>query len=58
MPGVNIRKDDTVVQVEAIFAASEYMGQAATLVTVLDIGDRLRLETPGGGGHGWPDGGS
>ena len=38
------RKDDSVVQVEAIFAASEYMGQAATLVTVLDIGDRLRLE--------------
>ena len=38
------RKDDTVVQVEAIFAASEYLGQAATLVTVLDIGDRLRLE--------------
>ena len=38
------RKDESVVQVEAIFAASEYMGQAATLVTVLDIGDRLRLE--------------
>jgi two-component system cell cycle sensor histidine kinase/response regulator CckA len=38
------RKDDSIVQVEAIFAASEYMGQAATLVTVLDIGDRLRLE--------------
>ena len=28
------RKDESVVQVEAIFAASEYMGQAATLVTV------------------------
>jgi PAS domain S-box-containing protein len=38
------RKDESVVQVEAIFAASEYLGQAATLVTVLDIGDRLRLE--------------
>jgi two-component system, cell cycle sensor histidine kinase and response regulator CckA len=38
------RKDGGIVQVEAIFAASEYMGQAATLVTVLDIGDRLRLE--------------
>jgi two-component system cell cycle sensor histidine kinase/response regulator CckA len=38
------RKDGSVVQVEAIFAASEYLGQAATLVTVLDIGDRLRLE--------------
>ena len=38
------RKDESIVQVEAIFAASEYMGQAATLVTVLDIGDRLRLE--------------
>jgi two-component system cell cycle sensor histidine kinase/response regulator CckA len=38
------RKDGSIVQVEAIFAASEYMGQAATLVTVLDIGDRLRLE--------------
>ena len=38
------RKDDSIVQVEAIFAASEYLGQAATLVTVLDIGNRLRLE--------------
>jgi signal transduction histidine kinase len=38
------RKDESIVQVEAIFAASEYMGQAATLLTVLDLGDRLRLE--------------
>jgi two-component system cell cycle sensor histidine kinase/response regulator CckA len=38
------RKDESIVQVEAIFAASEYLGQAATLLTVLDLGDRLRLE--------------
>jgi len=38
------RQDDSVVHVETIFAASEYNGQAATLVTVLDIGHRMRLE--------------
>jgi two-component system, cell cycle sensor histidine kinase and response regulator CckA len=38
------RKDDSVVHAETIFAASEYMGQAATLLTVLDVGHRMRLE--------------
>ena len=38
------RKDGSVVQAEAFFAASEHRGQAATFVTILDIGDRVRLE--------------
>jgi len=38
------RKDGGVVQVEAFFAVSEHRGQAATFVTVLDIGDRVRVE--------------
>jgi two-component system, cell cycle sensor histidine kinase and response regulator CckA len=38
------RSDGSLVQTEAIFAPTEFLGQAATLVTVFDIADRLRLE--------------
>jgi two-component system, cell cycle sensor histidine kinase and response regulator CckA len=38
------RSDASLVQTEAIFAPTEFLGQAATLVTVFDIADRLRLE--------------
>jgi PAS domain S-box-containing protein len=38
------RKDGMIVQVEAFCAVSEFLGQAAVLITVLDISDRVRLE--------------
>jgi PAS domain S-box-containing protein len=38
------RKDGLIVQVEAFCAVSEFLGQAAVLITVLDISDRVRLE--------------
>jgi PAS domain S-box-containing protein len=39
-----LRRDGTVIQVEAFCAPSEYAGQPAILATVLDITDRIRLE--------------
>jgi PAS domain S-box-containing protein len=38
------RQDGTIVQVEAFCTVSEFLGQAAVLITVLDISDRVRLE--------------
>jgi two-component system cell cycle sensor histidine kinase/response regulator CckA len=39
-----VRKDGVIVQVEAFCAITEFGGQPAVLVTVIDISDRVKLE--------------